>query len=623
MARLGSIASWLLAGTIFLVLVAWTNLTAIGVGTHPFTYDDIALPRLVVALVGVASTWMFITIMMAGGFKLSWDPTWLLLGALSVWAIVAGGAASSTTVWLGQSERLEGVLTMALYALLFGAGLQLGGSKRTTRLLATALVCGAALLSIHGLLQVAELDRTSYMVGGYSFYLGSAFASLGNPNFLAGVLVLALPIAAAVGFTAPGRTARYAAWAGAVIIALALYFTYSQGAWLAVLIEIAIGVTFWLWGRQVGAREVSSSTKRSLVRAALPALGLLLVGITVIVVVTGIATQRGSRLWGSSLSETGSGRILLTQTTLNAVAARPVFGYGPDNFLAAFRLHRPARYIEVFGEASTNNNAHSWIGQYAATLGVLGAILLLAVIGCGLARSRPRWGAHGPPDLLATAIWVAAIGFLVQMMLNVAVLASTVPFWALLGAISAPAAHRLDVARGVARASVVVCGVLVAGALVVSGMLLTADATFLASRLAYNGDAAGDSVALAERAAALNPLSVKYSRAVAQSRSAQVFAAVAGNVSDAEVLTRYREAEAAFTDTLVLSPNDYAALAWLAGLQATTGTHLGDNALTSEARTTAIRASKLDVTHAGVARLLEGDTSDASARSALSVPGLP
>ena len=55
--------------------------------------------------------------------------------------------------------------------------------------------------------------------------------------------------------------------------------------------------------------------------------------------------------------------------------SKPLFGYGPATFLAAFRLHRPASISRQFGSNFTMNNAHSWPFQYAATLGVMGAVL--------------------------------------------------------------------------------------------------------------------------------------------------------------------------------------------------------------------------------------------------------
>jgi hypothetical protein len=580
----------------------------------------------VVATLGTLTTWLLISVMVSRGFKLAWDPVWAVLGALAAWSAVSGAFAGTTLVWLGQSERLEGVLTMVLYALLYGAGLQLGGSKRSARLLAVALAIGSLLLSMHGLLQVAQLDPTNYLVSGYSFYLGSAFASLGNPNFLAGLLVLSLPIAVALAITAEKRRVTYVWWASVAVVVFALYATYSQGAWLAVMVEVAVAIAWFQWNRQTDATDAEKRPKRSFIRVAWPAATVLLIGVAVIIGVTGIATQKGLRLWGSSLSETGSGRILLAQTTVSAVAERPLLGYGPDNFLEAFRVNRPDRYVEVFGQNSLNANAHSWIGQFASTMGIPGALLLGIALMWGLLRGRPRRErAEGEPvDLLATAMWVGAIGFVVQMMLNVAVLASTVPFWLFMGVIAAPHARRLEIRKIAARVAIATFAILIAASAAGSGFLLAADSAFLESRRVYNGDATGNVVVLAERAVTMNPLSVKYSRALAQARASLVLNAIPqANRPQEEVRELYEEARDAFEATSRLSSRDYAALSWLAGLQAATGTHLEDAELLAEAQATAARAEPLDATHASVIPLLAGDTSDSAARRALLVPGLP
>ena len=628
---------------LFLVAVVWTNLSGFGLGAQSLTYDDVALPRFAVALVGAFAVWLVLGIMLMRGNELLCDPTWWLLGGLAGWAIVSALFAKTTLVWLGQSERLEGVVTLVLYALLFGAGLQLGRSKRYVRRFAMAFVAGASILALHGLLQTFKLDPTNYGVGGYSFYMGSAFSSLGNPNFLAGLLVLSIPISVGLAFTTESGALKAVWWVSAVLSLGALYATYSQGAWLAAVVQLAIGVSLWLSGRQTAAsgsqaggeaadvapdavpRGTASSERRVMSPALIAAL-IVMVGVIVIAVVTGIATSRGLRLWGSSLSETGSGRVLLMQTVMGAVAAKPVLGWGPDNYLAAFRLERPDQFVKVFGEMPTNNNAHNWVLQYAATLGILGGLLLAAALALGLWRSRPRTAALNDDgsEVLAAAIWVGAVGFGIQMMLNVAMLASTVPFWLLLGAISAARANRLKVPRMASVATVGACAVLLVGAVFGSGLFLTADYVYNTSRTAYNGEGPGDAVALAEKASRLNPLAIKYARGVGQARSKVLNEMLSQEGSpEAQVRAQYETTKAGLDHALELSPNDYAALSWTAAIQSATGTYLSDPTLLAAAGETAKRAEALDLTHWSVVPLLRGERTSGAVRVAASAPGLP
>ena len=253
-----------------------------------------------------------------------------------------------------------------------------------------------------------------------------------------------------------------------------------------------------------------------------------------------------------------------------------------------------------------------------------GALLLVAALASCLVVGRPRSdGGQADGSLLSVAIWIGAVGYLVQMMFNVANLASAVPFWVLMGAIAAPYARRLHVSRRAGIAFSVVCGVLLVGSIAVSGVLLAADADYVASRLAYRGETTGDAEALASRAARLNPTSVKYARGLAQARADAVFRAGDQGAPDETVRALYSQAEQAFDGVLRVSPNDYVALAWLAGLQTWVGTRLQDPSLAEAGRATASEAAELDRTHWEIAPILSGDTSDGAVRLALSASPLP
>jgi hypothetical protein len=619
--RLSNATAWLCAGTIFLVTVAWTNLTGLHIGAYPLTYDDVALPRFAIAIVGASLVWLLLAITLSRGNALLWDSTWLLLAALAGWSVVSAAVSGSALGWLGQSERLEGVATMVLYAALFGAGLQLGTSARFVRRLAVAFSAGAVLLTCHGLTQYLRIDPTNYLTG-YRGFLGKAFASLGNPNFLAGLLVLALPVVAGLALTSSRRAMKVAWWASAALMLVAVYATASQGAWAAGSVEIGLAVGLWAWSRRRQAGGASSEARAGAWRVALLVVLVVCIGIAAIAGASAIAGRR----WGPSLSESGSARVMLAETALGAAASRPLFGFGPDNFLAAFRLHRPGRYAATFGDESTNANAHSWPVQFAATLGFPGALLLGVALVVGLMRARPRRAesAMARADLLAAAVWIGAVGFLVQMLFDVAMLASTLPFWALLGAVCSAKARPVEVPKLAALAAAAVCAVLLVGSVVAADRLLVADADFMRSRLAYNGFVQGDAVELARSAARLNPLSIKYARAVAQSRSQLVYAALENPAASAgTVRALYADADADFRRTLSLAPADYTALCWLAALQTTVGTRLADPALLASGRETAVRAAALDLTHWEVAPLARGDTSASAVGFARAAPALP
>ena len=333
-------------------------------------------------------------------------------------------------------------------------------------------------------------------------------------------------------------------------------------------------------------------------------------------------------------------RLLAWQAALAAVAARPLLGWGPDTFIYAFRAMRPAAYATAFGADSTINNAHDWPLQTAATLGIGGALLLVAAVASalwstgrralGITKKRYGLGAKGTSsatrkaapkgreatgdggadtgdDLVYLGLWVAAVGFSLHMLLSVAYLGSTVPFWILLGAACAPVAR--DHGEGTARAwwAAAAAGVLLLGALWGAGALLGADHDYLMSRLTFRGLVAGDSVSWAQDATRANPMSVKYARGYADALSEAFYrGSQETSAGTPAVRQAYERADEAFRQALTLHPADYPGWAWRAAMQATAGWTLSDQAIVDAAGRSAATGAKLDRDAVQVRRLASG-----------------
>lgn len=599
-----------LVATLFLTQIAWGNLTGFGIGEFPLLYDDVALLRLAVAVTGTAIAWSLISLGLSGRHgeqrRIIVDPTWAALGLLAVWAVVSAVLSQQgSTVWLGQSERLEGVVTIALYALLFGAGLQVGASSKALKPLSVAFVVGSAVLAFHGVLQMLGLDPSNHSLAGYGFGARSAFASLANPNFLGGHLALALPVAVALTWRRTQTpAARITLAVATLLIVVALLGSASQGAWIAVAVQGALAAALYLRSRGAGRRALAG------------AIGVLLAGVLAVGAVSALVPGLGQ-----SISQTAQARVMLSRIAIDAAAARPLIGYGPDAYLSAFREHRDQSYREFAGSWSTNNNAHSWLPQYAATLGVPGAALLLAALAFGLWRSRPRGARSQPDDLLRTAAWLGLIGYTAHLQGSVAMIASTVPFWLLMGVLCAPRARRVALPHAATMGLTALAAIVLTASVIGAGRAVAADRTYLRSRFAYNGLASGDPADLAAEAAALNPLSVKYARGHAQALAKHAFEAEG---DPRAVRTRVAAARQAYARVLTRWPRDYAAHAWLVGLEAWAAEQLpDDDDLRASTRRTAKAAAALDRLHWEVAPLRTGSPSQAAIQAALSVQGAP
>jgi hypothetical protein len=474
-------------------------------------------------------------------------------------------------------------------------------------------------------------------VAGYAFDLRRAFSTFGNPNFLAGLLVLAVPPAAALASRQRSVGASVASWSLAALIVVALLLTFTRGALLGLLAEVVV-FAFLLATRRV-------SLDRTARWGAASVAALLLVAVVA-------SVGRGGEIDLLARISSGGGltdRLLGWQAALEATLARPLLGWGPDWFLGAFRLHRPDAYAEIGGLAGITGNAHSWPLQLAATVGVPAALAFVLAVGLALVAGA-RIALGGPvsatsadatasrhADPVYVGLWVGCIGYVVHMLSNVAVHGATTPFWIVLAALTVPGSRLWDPGerrRRVWQATAALLGALWLVAVLASVALVAADAAYLRSRAAYRGDAGGDPAYYAERAVVLNPLSVKYRRGLAEVAADAYYSSLdltggpAVSQGDDAALAA---AEERFADLLSRHPADYAGHAWHAALLAAAASsgdpEGGGRAATGQAADQAVDAAslaaELDRHAEQVGPILEGETDSEAVLEALSVPGLP
>lgn len=614
----GRVPAFLLAAMMVLVTMVSGNLSGIGLGDGTMLYDAIALPRLVIAVVLVLAAWAVWLLAASRDEPLRFDTAWVILGVLVGWALLSlAFSPHRALALLGQSERLEGLVAILLYAALYGIALQALSRVEDLRVVASCLGGSAVVLSVMGLAQYAGIDPTDYSFEQYGFDIHRAFATFGNPNFFAGLLVLALPVIVALALNAAGRVERVIWSAGALIAVMALFATFTRGAWLAVGIELLLGAILW-------ARAPKGPMSRR-IQGGLAAVFVALLVLVVISLNAPAEINVVSRVT-EAFQQTGSAseRTLLVGIAGAAAAKRPLLGYGPDTFLPVFRLHRTDAYVEAFHADGIVNNAHSWPLQFAATLGFVGAALLVAAILVALWRGRKAFSKPGttPGGMVLAAVWVGCLGFAVHMALSVSVLGATVPFWVLLGALGTHTAKTRDIPRTTRTVAGAVVALLCVASLAVSFAFVSADASYLAARRAFSaGDTVG-SLALSKRARSLNPVSVKYARGTAEASGELVVEAIGRGADPAAVRDLYAAALADYELVLRLDPNDYPTRAWLAALQARVGIALSEEPLISAAVATARIAATLDRDHIEVTPLLSSVT-ELSIDAAAGVRRLP
>lgn len=301
-----------------------------------------------------------------------------VIGLLGAAALSAAFAVDPYVAVYGDAENYQGLVFMADMTLLYVAiAVGVRRERDVLILLGTALTAGAATVA-YGLAQALGWDPFAWAVDPRS----RPFATFGNPDhfghFLSVFFGLALGLTIASG-SARARVAAVVGLAGAIAMS-AIVATRAT----------LLGVTAAL----IAAALARRATTRS----------LILGGAVAVVVALGVVlTPLGQRLTSAAgLSD----RVSLYQIALRATLARPVLGYGPDNFRAAFAANRTAESLPLLGPGP-QSTAHDWVLDASATTGVLGLLALLALVTVGtvelwhLAHERPGIGA---PLLLG---WVA------------------------------------------------------------------------------------------------------------------------------------------------------------------------------------------------------------------------
>jgi O-antigen ligase len=318
----------------------------------------------------------------------------LAVAAIAAVAVVSALFASDRYVAIfGDSENYQGLTFVVDMALLYVATAVAVRAERDALVLLGAALAAGAVSIAYGLAQSLGLDPLGWEADPRL----RPFATFGNADHFGHFLSVFFGIALGLALAATGVRVR-ASGAVAVLGALVMSAIVATRA-------TVLGIVAAL----VAAAAVTRPTARALIAAV------------VAVAVGGMAlaiTPLGQRLiGGASVSD----RVELWNVALRASLARPILGYGPDNFRAAFATHRTVESLSLLG-AGPQGTAHDWILDASATTGMLGLGALVVLIAIGtielwrLALDRPSvgvpialgWAAYWADGLVAAASMAAA-----------------------------------------------------------------------------------------------------------------------------------------------------------------------------------------------------------------------
>jgi len=346
-----------------------------------------------------------------GGPGASRDPDEKWAARLAVVFVVIGAvsaafAARPLLAFFGLYIHLAGWLFMVALAGCWALGTGFRDTER--RWLELAIIGGALVNAVVAVFQ--QLVGLNAL--GFPDYQGLPDGLLGNPVFLSALLAASVALVVPRFLAAPRRW-----WWVLVVIGAPLGMS---GERLSALLAVVVaGYALWRAWRARADDDGPRGWRRSEALAGL-VMGSLLVGSLLARVRGGVGVV--NRTAGSNVSGTFGQRFEYWWLALRAIVHRPLVGYGPDQFRTATSPLVPTSFAKSQGVNApfTFLDAHNIVIEYATTIGVIGAAVLVAwlvlaarhrrgpLLGCALVLLVIELAE--PLDLVVTPLALLALG---------------------------------------------------------------------------------------------------------------------------------------------------------------------------------------------------------------------
>lgn len=389
-----------------LVGLVYLNLSEVLVRFHgfPSILQLVALPLFVAAWLGGGSV----------GFSE------VLRKALSGWLLLLVAHTATASMWardleLADERVTETAKSFVIYLLI----VLLVTTLRRLELAIFAIVASATFLSVLPIIQALFVGfRNDF--GGFARIkqaqiYGDVFEAriagpLGDPNFFAQILIVALPLAVFVArSTASVRLKVFGGLAAAAIF-VAILLSYSRGAMLSVLVMAVMALPVL----RVDWRKLAAAGAFGLALLVLVPQSVTQRFITIEQVIPGLDTAIER---DTSFEE----RRLLVGTAWAMFGDRPLTGVGPGNYTVYFDDYasKLGAVFRVYGDPNAVQYPHNLYLEYGAETGAFGLLFFIGAVVTFLVytrRSRAILAGAALPHQagLAFAIEIAMIGYLVS-----------------------------------------------------------------------------------------------------------------------------------------------------------------------------------------------------------------
>jgi O-antigen ligase len=339
--------------------------------------------------------------------------TWAVSAfALAVLLAVLFGYNANYSFW-SNFERGEGGLQMLHLYTFFLLLITLFKEEKNWRTIFWCSLIGAGLMILYGVgagIGLKSFIGSTFSTAGFRFS-----GSIGNPAYVATYLIFILF------FTSYLWAAKYLKnwknWKSLLLIFAALVFVVfflwaaTRGAVIGVLAALVVALVYLGLNRPRLRRWT---------------MGLAIIGVILFVSMVGLKNTKFVQSLGpvarifdiSVTTKTFQDRSDIWKMAWDGWKARPIFGWGPENFLQVFdRYFNPSYFHPDQGFGAWFDRAHSFIFDYLAEtgiLGLLGYLSMFAIFYYLFFKNRSRGGQNLENIILDDLFFILPIAYLIQ-----------------------------------------------------------------------------------------------------------------------------------------------------------------------------------------------------------------
>ncbi|MCE5301064.1 MAG: O-antigen ligase family protein [Spirochaetia bacterium] len=412
-------------------------------------------------------------------------------------AINLAGIFSAKGIYAYVDRLTENLCYIALFYL----AAQYCASERTAfKKALSAVILSALVMAVYGVLQAGGIDPVNWN----SNFSRRAASTLGNPNFLAGHMLIVIPLAYGLMLTSATPAKKFVFFIVSLFLTAALITSQTRGAYIGFAVSVIVlaallskyeAELFKKYRKLLVAFLVICAAAAGLYFAANP---------SAVKRITDIVTLK---------DEAAHIRVSLWKNTAYMIKENPLLGSGAGNFPIKYSFYQSRSLSPAFFKSSDyykSGHSHNDFLQFAAEYGLPGAgayfafFFLLFYTGIRYLRRT------GEERAAVAAILACFAGVLVHAMFNFPfqIIPTASVFYALAGM---ACARQLDaqprsIKAGRAAPAAAVCAVILAGCMAcLSARVLSADVYLRKAQEAEHFNRQYDALNYASDAADLNP----------------------------------------------------------------------------------------------------------------------